>query len=230
MRNIAIIPARSGSKGLKDKNIRLLNGKPLIAYSIEAAIGSGCFNTVHVSTDSVYYAEIAQRYGAEIPFLRNAETSSDSASSWDVVIEVLQKYAEQGQSYDSVMILQPTSPLRTIEDIQKGYQIMKEKQAEAVVSICETEYSPLWCNTLPASGCMDGFISSDMLRPRQQLETYYRVNGAIYLISTRKLQTDRKLLYDESCYAYIMPKNRSVDIDDEFDFMLAEFIMKKNKQ
>ena len=101
MKNIAIIPARSGSKGVKDKNIRDLCGKPLIAYTIEAAIKSGEFDEIMVSTDSEKYAQIAEQYGANIPFLRSEETSSDTASSWDMVEEVLNGYRDRGQEFDT---------------------------------------------------------------------------------------------------------------------------------
>ena len=112
MKNIAMIPARSGSKGLKDKNIRLLNGKPLLAYSIEAAIQSKLFDEIMVSTDSSYYADIAEKYGAKVPFLRSEGNSSDSASSWDTVQEILSFYRNAGEEFDSFCLLQPTSPLR----------------------------------------------------------------------------------------------------------------------
>ena len=130
MRSIAIIPARSGSKGLPDKNIKPLNGKPLLAYSIEAALASGLFDTVHVSTDSERYADIARQYGADEPFLRSAETSSDTASSEDAIREVLRRYEEMGQRFDAFMLLQPTSPLRTADDIRAAFGVMEEKQAE----------------------------------------------------------------------------------------------------
>ena len=115
MKSIAIIPARSGSKGLIDKNIRLLCGKPMLAYSIEAAEKSEIFDVVHVSTDSEQYAEIAKNYGADVPFLRGEELSNDTANTWDVVRYVLKKYKELGKYFDVVMVLQPTSPLRTKE-------------------------------------------------------------------------------------------------------------------
>ena len=137
MKNIAIIPARSGSKGLKDKNIKPLMGKPLLAYSIEAAMQSNMFDTVMVSTDSETYAKIARKYGAEVPFLRSAETSSDTASSWDAVAEVLNGYAAIDRCFDTFMLLQPTSPLRTAGDIVGAYRTMEEKDANTVVSLCE---------------------------------------------------------------------------------------------
>ena len=123
MRNIAIIIARSGSKGLKDKNIRLLNGKPLMAYTIEAALKSKCFDTVMVSTDSVKYKKIAEEYGAKVPFLRSKENSKDKTSPWEVVKEVLDKYKQMGKEYDTLCLLQPTSPLRDDKDIKKAYKL-----------------------------------------------------------------------------------------------------------
>lgn len=224
MRSIAIIPARSGSKGLKDKNIKELCDKPLIAYSIEAALESKMFYTVMVSTDSEKYAEISRHYGAEVPFLRSAETSGDSAGSWDVVREVLNEYRKLGKAFDNVMLLQPTSPLRTSEDIINAFSLKEKKKANAIVSVCEMDHSPLWSNTLPDSLSMENFSRSKDL-PRQQLETYYRVNGTIYLIDTDCVYNDKRI-YENNCYAYIMPKERSVDIDTELDFIIAETIIK----
>lgn len=127
LKHIAIIPARSGSKGLKDKNIKLLAGKPMVAYTIEAAKQSGIFDCVHVSTDSDEYARIAREYGADVPFLRSDELSSDTAGSWDVVRWTMAQYAKLGQVFDCVTLLQPTSPLRTDEDIQNAYRLLQEK-------------------------------------------------------------------------------------------------------
>lgn len=227
LRNIAVITARSGSKGLKDKNIKLLNGKPLIAYSIEAAKNSGCFDCIHVSTDSEVYAEIAKEYGAEVPFLRNADLASDTADCWDAVRAVLDKYEQNGQKFDRVMLLQPTSPLRTAEDIQKAFLIMEEKKSEAVIGVCEMDHTPLWSNTLPEDGNMRSFQKPEYEVPRQQLPVYYRINGAIYLVNTDFLRK-RGNLYDRDSYAYIMPKERSVDIDGMIDFLLVEAYMKEN--
>ena len=142
MRNIAIIPARSGSKGLKNKNIKLLNGKPLIAYSIEAAYKCKMFETVMLSTDSAEYAEIGIKYGADVPFLRSKEMSSDTAGSWDTVKEVLYNYEKRGKKFDTVALLQPTSPLRTPQDIRSGYELMNQKNADSITAVCEMDHSP----------------------------------------------------------------------------------------
>ena len=145
MKNLAIIPARSGSKGLPDKNIKPLLGKPLMAYSIEAAIASGVFDEVMVSTDSEKYAEIAKSWGANVPFLRSKVTASDTASSWDMADEVLNNYRDKfGLTFDTFCLLQPTSPLRTAENIRAAYYLYSQKAKFAVVSVCETEHFPLW--------------------------------------------------------------------------------------
>lgn len=226
MTSIAIIPARSGSKGLPDKNIKLLHDKPLLAYSIEAAEKSGLFDCIHVSTDSERYEQIAREYGADVPFLRNEELSGDTAGSLDVVRWVLGQYAARGQRFDMVTLLQPTSPLREAEDIKQAYHLFEEKAADAVVSVCEMDHSPLWSNTLPEDGSMDGFLDQVADAGRQQLPTYYRINGAIYMLRTALLAEGAPGLYREGTYAYVMPKERSVDIDDALDFAIAETILK----
>ncbi len=225
IRRIAIIPARSGSKGLKDKNIKMLNGKPLMVYSIEAAKNSGMFDTVFVSTDSYQYAEIAQNAGADAHFLRSAYNSSDKASSWDTVREVIQKFEEDGIFFDEIMLLQPTSPLRTTEDILNSIRIMKDRDALAVESLTEMDHSPLWSNTLPPDGNMNGFFNEYSNKPRQELPTYYRENGAIYLIKRNLLNNIDADLFSKKCFAYIMPRERSIDIDVELDFKLASVMM-----
>lgn len=224
MKNIAIIPARSGSKGLEDKNIRTFNGKPLLAYSVEVAIMSGLFNEVFVSTDSEKYAEIGREYGAHVPFLRSPELSSDTASSWDAVKEALNCYEKIGATFHTIALLQPTSPLRTAQDITNAFALMQEKQANAVVSVCEVDHSPLWCNILPENGSMDRFLSKDLVtRGRQNLDTYYRINGAIYLVNVPYLLSSQTI-YDHGCFAYKMDKRRSIDIDDLVDFQIAEYL------
>ena len=223
MRNLAIIPARSGSKGLKDKNIKELLGKPMIAYSIEAALNSGVFDEVMVSTDSEVYAAIAKECGASVPFLRSECNASDGATSWDTVREVLNGYKEIGKEFDTVCLLQPTSPLRVTQDIVESYKIYEDKNANTVIGVCETEHSPLWENTLPEDGAMDEFISVDDSLRRQLLPTYYRINGAMYIVKVEKILEGNDI-YEKS-YAYVMPTNRSIDIDTELDFIIAEKVM-----
>ena len=227
---LAIIPARSGSKGLKDKNIKLLNGKPLIAYSIEAALQSNAFDVVFVSTDSKQYAEIAMEYGADAHFLRSDGNSTDCAGSWDVVREVVRKFESEGKVFDEIMLLQPTSPLRLKEDIINAIIEMDTKNASSIESLTEMDHTPLWSNTLPPDLSMANFFNEYSCKPRQLLPVYYRENGAIYLIKRKILEHDDEDMFLNGCYAYIMPRERSIDIDSEFDFRIAEVIMGLNAE
>lgn len=221
MKIIAIILARSGSKGLRNKNIRELNKKPLLYYSIKAAQDAGIFNTIHVSTDSEEYAEIAREYGADVPFLRDDKLASDSASTWDAVRYVLEKYVKLGKEYDVVVVLQPTSPLRDGCDVVGAWEYFTKKDANMVSSVCEMG------NTLPDSMSMADFEDESVAHlPRQALPIYYRENGAIYIVKTSHLYTADNL-YKNGCYAYIMNQSHSIDIDTEVDFIIAQaFIMK----
>jgi CMP-N,N'-diacetyllegionaminic acid synthase len=226
MRNIAIIPARSGSKGLKDKNIKLLNGKPLIAYTIEAALSSCVFDDVVVTTDSEAYAKIARKYGAAVPFIRDERLSGDTATSYDVVVDVFNKLREK--NYDNLMLLQPTSPLRSSEDIKNALQLFLNKKANAVVSMCEVDHSPIFTGMVSDDLNIDGFIKEGTSYRRQDLPRYYRINGAIYLAKV-DYYIENTDLYRQNCYAYIMKKENSVDIDDKLDFIFAETLL-KNKE
>lgn len=222
---LGIITARSGSKGIKDKNIKEMNGKPLIAYTIEVANKSRIFNKVLVSTDSEKYADISRKYGAEVPFLRSEELSSDTATTNDVIMEVLEKLEKMGEKYDSFIVLQPTSPLRTVEDLKGAYELYQNNKANSVVSVCEMEHSPLWSNTLPKDNCMDNFLKEGNNKIRQKLDKYYRINGAIYMCNVEYFKK-YKNFYKEKSYAYIMSREHSIDIDEEIDFQIAEYLLK----
>lgn len=223
---LAIIPARSGSKGIKNKNIKELNKKPLIAYTIEVARKSEIFEDIVVSTDSEKYAEISKEYGAIVPFLREEKLSSDTASSLDVILDVLEKMEKLGKRYETLVLLQPTSPLRTVENLKEAYNLYLKNKANAVVSVCEMEHSPLWSNILPIDNKMDGFLKKIGNKNRQQLEKYYRINGAIYIANVEYFKRYKDFYYKNS-YAYIMSRENSIDIDEEIDFKIAEFLMKE---
>ena len=224
MRNLAVILARSGSKGLKDKNIKELSGKPLLAYTVEAALESGKYDLVHVSTDSELYADIAKEYGADVPFLRDENLAGDKASSWDAVRYVVSEYEKRGKYFDTISLLQPTSPLRDAKDIRKAFEVFETKDATGVVSVCEVEHSPLACNTLPKDNSLNGFIDINKVGRRQDMGVFYRINGAIY-IQRKDLLMKGDSIYSEGSYAYVMDKRHSVDIDDEMDFLMAKTIL-----
>lgn len=227
-RIISIIPARGGSKGLPGKNIKILNKKPLIAYTIDVAKKSNIFDRIIVSTDNNEIAKIVKKYGAEVPFIRPAELSTDNADSMDVVIHALKWFKEKGKEFDYVMKLQPTSPLRTIQDIIKSMELIIEKDGDSVISVSECEHHPLWTNRLDPDLKMSNFIDDNIKgKNRQELPIYYRINGTIFL-SKVDLLLDTKDWFGKKSYAYIMDPKRALDIDSELDFYLAELLIKKN--
>jgi len=218
---LGLIPARGGSKGLPGKNIKPLLGKPLIAWTIEQALASKYLDRVVVSTDDKKIAEISKKYGAGVPFMRPKELAEDNAKGIDVVLHVISRLKENNKkkSYDLIMLLQPTSPLRTKEDIDKAMKLLFLKEANAIVSVCEVDHHPLWSNTLPEDGCMKNFISQEITnKNRQELPVFYRLNGAIYLAYCNYVK-EQKSFIGEKTFAYIMPKERSIDIDDEIDLL-----------
>ena len=229
MKIIAIIPARSGSKGLPDKNIKSVCGRPLMDYTIKAAIDSECFETVMVSTDSEKYAEIAKKCGADVPFMRSAITSGDEAGSWDVVREILNNYKKKGIIYDYVALLQPTSPLRSAMDIRMAIKMLDEDSVNNVVSVTETEHPVQWCFTLPVDLEMVEYAKSPYNNMRRQdLKKHYQENGAIYLVNANKIINDDYNLYEDKCFAYIMPRERSIDIDTKLDLIVLKAIIEEN--
>lgn len=227
MNNLAIIPARSGSKGVKDKNIRNIYGKPIMLYTLEAAVYSGVFSEVMVSTDSRLYAEIAEQVpGVSVPFLRSAETAGDKASTWDAVREVLDRYETNGRIFDMFAVLQPTSPLRSANHIKEAYALYCEKHADSVAAVCELGHPINICNTLPEDHSLVDFIKDQNNYTRQMNPKYYRINGAIYMSNVKKFQENRTI-YKENSYAYIMPVLDSVDIDTEDDLLIAEWLLSR---
>ena len=224
---LAVIPARGGSKGVPGKNIKELAGKPMIAYTIEAAVESEVFEKVIVSTDSREIADVARAFGAEIPFLRPEEIAGDLVSSDDVILHALDFYRKQGVTYQEICKLQPTSPLRNAEHIKGAYQLFKEKAAESLVSVCECEHSPLWAGKIGEDLRLDNFIAEEVKRAcRQDMPTYYRLNGAIYMARAESFYRNKNFLGANSI-AYIMSQTESIDIDSYLDFEIAAVI--KNK-
>ncbi|MBB6714603.1 cytidylyltransferase domain-containing protein [Clostridium gasigenes] len=226
---LAIIPARSGSKGLKDKNIKLLNGKPLIAYTIGAAINSNVFEDVIVSTDSVKYADISKEYGADVPFLRGESLASDIATTEAVVIDTIEKLKLINKEYDYFVILQPTSPLRDSNNIKEAIDLLLDNDLKSVVSVSKAEHSLTIYNTLKEDLSLEGFLKKSDNKRRQELDTYYRINGAIYIIETNEYLINKNF-YGERSRAYIMDNKDSIDIDNDLDFKIAELLLKDNNK
>lgn len=222
---LAIIPARGGSKRLPRKNVLDLNGKPLIAWSIEAALNSKYITKVVVSSDNDEILGVSQTYGADI-LKRPDYLASDTASTFDAIKHTIENY----ENYDYVVLLQATSPLRNANHIDTAIELLQNKNANAVISTCEMDHSPLWSNTLDENLSMLGFLNNEILNKRSQdLEKYYRINGAIYICKTEKLLEEKSFFLKNNIYAYIMDRKTSIDIDEEIDFKMAEFFLKTSK-
>lgn len=219
---LAIIPARGGSKRLPRKNVLDLAGKPLIAWSIEAGLKSKYIDKVIVTSDDDEILGIANEFGSDT-IKRPDELASDTATSFDAIKHTINNI----DRYDYIVLLQPTSPLRTADQIEEAIELLESKSADAVISVCEMDHSPLWSNTLPNDNSMQGFLRDEILNKRSQdLEPYYRLNGAIYICDTNRLLEEKSFLFKENIFAYKMDRESSVDIDEKIDFQFAEILIK----
>ena len=214
MRVLALIPARSGSKGVKDKNIRNFRGLPLMAHSIQSALESGVCDEIFVCTDSEKYACIAREYGASVPFFRSERSARDEGKSIECVIEAVNRYKEIGKEFDALILLQPTSPLRSAKHIKEAYEKFL-KYGEDLASVCESLENPLFmrrienerlCNLLPLSSSVR----------RQDLQKCYVLNGAIYINAISRLNENTS--FNDNPLSYVMSREESLDIDEEGDF------------
>ncbi|MFZ4855386.1 MAG: cytidylyltransferase domain-containing protein [Desulfuromonadaceae bacterium] len=226
-RVLGLIPARGGSKRLPRKNLLSLAGKPLIFYTIQAGLQSRFIDELIVSTDDVEIAGVSGEYGAKIPFMRPAELARDETSTFEVVLHAIDYYKTvEGRSFENIVILQPTSPLRDYTDIDNAMLLMHEKKADAVISVCEPAHTPLWCNTLPDDLSMEGFLREDVKHKRsQELDRYYRLNGAIYIFNISRLIAEKTFFINSNIFAYIMHQEKSVDIDTSLDMKLCEVLI-----
>lgn len=224
---IAIIPARGGSKGLPGKNIKMLRGKPLIAWAIDAAKQSKYVDRIIVSTDDEEIADIALKFGAEIPFMRPKELASDTAMAVDNYIYTINRLSkETGLPIDKFIVLQPTTPLRTFQDIDKAIELFEQKSADSVISYTKEAHPVTWHKYISEDGTFEDILPNTIANRQDNRVSYYP-NGAIYVFRT-SLINQRKYTSDKS-YAYIMPRDRSVDIDYQEDFDYVEFLLSKGR-
>lgn len=220
---IAVVPARSGSRGLPDKNIRDLCGKPMLAYSIEAALGSDRFERVIVSTDSERYGAIAMSYGAEVAY-RGVDLSDSEATTFMVLEDLLGRLDPRPPVF---ALLQPTSPLRTVEQVKEAVDLFIERSDEFdfLVSVERAEHSSALVKPLDGRGGLGSF-DDDYSTYRRQSFVEYSPNGAIFIAKTGKY-LDQGHFFGARSLAYVMDKESSVDIDDLLDFRLAEICMRE---
>lgn len=220
---MALVIARGGSKGLLRKNIRLLSGKPLIAWTIDQVKKSRFVDDVIVSTDSKAIAAISKACGAKVPFLRPKRLATDNSKVMDVVLHSMRQM--EAEACDILVLLQPTSPLRTAGDIDKAISLLFTKKAKSVISMSRANCNPYSIYTLK-NGFMKNFKGiTDNNKNRQDFPVFYEPNGAIYLSYWDSLKRGRTF-FGKKSFAYLMPEKRSVDIDYEVDFRFAEFLMR----
>ncbi len=218
-----IIPARGGSKGLPQKNILPLNGKPLICYSIDAARGVCSDENICVSTDDDKIIKVVEQYGLKVPFKRPENLSTDSSGTWEVVKHAVGFYEKSGRNFKRICLLQPTSPLRKSEHIQDCINLW-DTELDMIVSVRKSKKAAILCHEKE-----DGFLTFTLnkeAKRRQDLPEYYEYNGAIYLLNIQSFK-EKPVTEFSKIRKYVMSAEDSVDIDDEPDFKLAEFILTK---
>ena len=223
MNLLALIPARGGSKGIPRKNVLELCGKPLIAWSIEAAQKSKYIDRLVVSTEDEEIADISRSYGADVPFIRPAELAMDDTPGIEPVLHALDLLPE----FDQILLLQPTSPLRTAEDIDGIVDFCKQRNAPVAVSICEPSKHPNWMFTCSEDKRLLPFTNDPIKLNRQELPKIYSANGSLYYARTKWLEKNR-VFYSTETLGYIMPTERSVDIDSPLDWKWAEFLLRES--
>ena len=221
---LAVIPARGGSKGLPGKNLAQVGPHSMIGWAAKAALESNCLSRVIASTDCPEIADEARRYGVEVPFLRPPELSTDSASGIDVILHCLAALGEAEEDFhpEWILVLQPTSPLRTWRDVNESFVLLTTQSCDAVVSLTLPTHHPYLSQRINAKGFLEPLFPDCLLR-RQELPLTYQPNGAIYWIRTTTLLRERTF-YPELSIGYIMPAERSVDIDTKFDLALARYL------
>ncbi|MBC8331869.1 MAG: acylneuraminate cytidylyltransferase family protein [Anaerolineae bacterium] len=223
---LALIPARGGSKGVPNKNIARVGGKPLVAWTILAAKQVRSVDRIVVTTDSPEIARVARDYQAEVPFIRPPELALDDTPGMPPILHAIQ-WLETNQSYcpDYIMCLQPTSPLRSSQDIDAVIRIALDKDADSIVSVSSVQQHPQWMKYVDAEGRMaDYFPAADLIMRRQDLPPVYALNGAIYL-TRRNILLEKETWYAPETYAYIMPPERSIDIDTSWDLYLTNLLL-----
>jgi CMP-N,N'-diacetyllegionaminic acid synthase len=222
MNILGIIPARGGSKGIPKKNIKHISGKPLIAWTIDAALKSKHLTKVVVSTDSPEISSISKDFGAQVPFLRPSEIARDDTPGVEPILHALSLLP----SFEAVVVLQPTSPLRTSQDIDNCILLGLEKSANSAVSVTASSSHPFWSYKLGTNMRLESFINEVNLSRRQDLPEAYALNGAVYYAKKEWLIRNKSLMGSDTV-GYVMPPDRSIDIDTELDWKIAEMLLKE---
>ena len=222
---LALIPARGGSKGIPGKNIKELQGHPLIAYTISEACASKYVDDVVVTTDSPDIARISRLYGARVPFMRPAELSGDQAKSVDALVHAVKTLQDMGEVYSTVVLLQPTSPLRRSDEIDEALEVFFGHGEMGLVSVCQVVENPVLTRRFDKYGVLHPLLPMSSTVRRQDMPSFYHVDGAIYINSVSDISPELSL--NDNPIGYVMPEDRSLDIDEIEDFIRAEEILRK---
>lgn len=222
---LGLIPARGGSKGIPGKNIKEIAGRPLISYVIKAARDSNYIDDVIVTTDSQEIARVSRAYGAEVPFLRPANLAEDQSRTIDAVLHAIITLAGEGRTYDSVVLLQPTSPLRRAEEIDAALELFYARGCLGLASVCSASENPVLTRRMDASSVLHPILPVSSTMRRQDMPKFWHVDGAIYINCTDELTPDSSL--NDNPIGFAMPEMRSFDIDDLDDFYNAERAIKE---
>lgn len=222
---LVVIPARGGSKGILKKNIKLLKNKPLILYSIDVAKSIVSSDNICISTDDDEIINLVESYGTTVPFKRPPELATDTASTNDVLLHAISYYESKDSYYDIVILLQPTSPLRTALHV-KNAMLLYNQNIDMVVSVRESHAPAVLCKE-NETGYLEDIFNKDNLR-RQDIPVYYEYDGSIYIINIKSLK-ENGLAKLKKKIKYIMPIKESIDIDNQFDWEIAEFLLSKRK-
>ncbi len=217
---LEVIPARGGSKGVPGKNIREIGGKLLISWTIDAAKSACCVDRVILTSDDADIIRVAKECGWEVPFVRAARLAQDDTTTIEVVLDAL----ERCPGYDWVFLLQPTSPLRSADDIDEAAECCLRHDAPACISVCRAQKSPYWMYTMHADGQLEPLLPNFQFTQRQDLPPVYLCNGAIYLARTEWLRQHKKFI-SQSAVSYEMPVQCSIDIDSESDFQQLKIFL-----
>ncbi|WP_121662789.1 acylneuraminate cytidylyltransferase family protein [Metabacillus litoralis] len=226
---LAVIPARGGSKGIPGKNIINVNGKPLIQYTVDAAKKSKYIDRIVVSTDDSKIADVSIQCGAEVPFLRPENLANDTAKTIDVLIHTLEELNKLGSHFDYIVLLQPTQPLRTNEQIDLAIENIVLQNAESLVSITEVSEHPVLFRTLDPNGVVHNLLNTNSTIRRQDFPKIYRVNGSIYINKINENFNSNTSLNDNKL-AFLMGREFDIDIDEPFDLEVLKLILDQKKQ
>lgn len=226
-RCLAVITARGGSKGVVNKNLRALAGRPTISYTIEAGLACKYIDELALTTDSQDLANIGLKYGISVPFLRPAHLAGDLSRQEDAILHIMDWYERRGTKFDLLCLLEPTSPLRKVATLNSGFELLNANEyADAIFSVSETSVSPVYCNQLGVDGTLKGFIPEKYLwANRQELPTFYKLSSLVTICRWDVFKKKQTFLLDTTLALKVDPVE-AIDIDEPLDFLVVESLMK----